>query len=37
MANGKTVEEIREIYGLMHGFSPEEEAEIRKRFEWVEA
>ena len=36
MANGKSVEEIREIYGLINDFTPEEEEEIRKRFEWIE-
>ena len=36
MATGKTVEELRVIYGLENDFSPEEEEEMRIRFEWVE-
>ena len=37
MATGKTVEELREVYCLENDFTPEEEAELKKRFEWIEA
>lgn len=36
MADGKTVEQLREIYGLENDFTPEEEEEIKQRFAWVE-
>lgn len=36
MAIGKSVEELRDLYGLENDFTPEEAEELRKRFEWVE-
>ena len=33
---GKTVEQIREMYGIENDFTPEEEEEIRKQTAWCE-
>lgn len=37
MAIGKTVEELRELYGLENDFTEEEAEEVRKTFEWVDS
>lgn len=34
---GKTTEEIREIFGIINDFTPEEEEQIRKENAWCEA
>ena len=36
MADGHTLEEMRTMYCIENDFTPEEEEEIRKRYEWVE-
>lgn len=33
---GKTVEEIRKMYGIVNDFTPEEEAQIREENRWAE-
>lgn len=33
---GKTVEEIRAMYGIVNDFTPEEEAKIREEYRWAE-
>ncbi|KAL6603116.1 hypothetical protein ACP70R_043477 [Stipagrostis hirtigluma subsp. patula] len=35
MIKGKTVEEIRQTFGIKNDFSPEEEEEIRKENQWA--
>lgn len=35
MIKGKTVEEIRETFGIVNDFTPEEEARVRKDHEWA--
>jgi S-phase kinase-associated protein 1 len=36
MIKGKTTEEIRELFGIVNDFTPEEEEQIRKECEWAE-
>ena len=36
MIKGKTVEEIRAIFGIDNDFTPEEEEEVRRENEWCE-
>ncbi|PON32499.1 SKP1 component, dimerization [Parasponia andersonii] len=35
MIKGKTPEEIRKTFNLMNGFTPDEEAEVRKENQWA--
>ncbi|RKP09430.1 E3 ubiquitin ligase SCF complex Skp subunit [Thamnocephalis sphaerospora] len=36
MIKGKTTEQIRELFGIVNDFTPEEEEQIRKECEWAE-
>ncbi|KAK4711264.1 hypothetical protein R3W88_005777 [Solanum pinnatisectum] len=31
---GKTLEEIREVYGIVNDYTPEEEEEVRREYAW---
>lgn len=34
LADGRSVEELRQVYNLNNDLTPEEEAAIRERFSW---